>query len=122
MGCAPGRPGLGSPELIAVKIRAPSSPFEPFRKVTRLVEPNRAMSTSGRHVDDVAPRALAVLVLVVAACSSSGASSAPPRSLRPRHRSATERTPSASPETFGAIEHKTGPTDVVLRYERVAGS
>ena len=121
MGCAPGRPGLGSPELIAVKIRAPSSPFEPFRNVDapRGTDPGdvgrpAAMSMLSR------PAALAALVLVLAACSSSGASSAPPAASGAPS-SPPSGAPSASPATVGAIEHKTGPTDVILRYDEGGG-
>ena len=66
------------------------------------------------------PAALAALVLVLAACSSSGASSAPP-SASGAPSSPPSVEPSASPATVGALEHKTGPTDVILRYEEGGG-
>jgi hypothetical protein len=60
---------------------------------------------------------LAALVVVLAACSGSAASSAPPAS----EGGGASSPPSASPSTVGAIEHKTGATDVVLRYEEGGG-
>ena len=61
------------------------------------------------------------LVLIVAACSSGGAttSSGPPSS-------APSGAPSTAPSTapspsVGAIDHATGPTDVLLRYEEGGG-
>jgi hypothetical protein len=57
------------------------------------------------------------LVLVVAACSSGGAttSSSPP-SLAPSNVPSTAPSPS-----IGAIDHATGPTDVLLRYDEGGG-
>jgi hypothetical protein len=66
------------------------------------------------------PAALAALVLVLAACSSSGASSAPPAASGTPS-SPPSGAPSASPDTVGAIEHKTGATDVILRYDEGGG-
>ena len=86
-----------SPELIAVKIRAPSSPFEPFRNVTRLVEPAGRRRRPGAMSMMSRPAALAALVLVLAACSSSGASSAPPAASGAPS-SPPSGAPSASPE------------------------
>jgi hypothetical protein len=59
--------------------------------------------------------ALAALVLVLAACTGSGASSATSGSP------AGSGGPSAAPSTVGAIEHKTGPTDVILRFDEGGG-
>jgi hypothetical protein len=68
------------------------------------------------------PAALAALVLVLAACSSSGASSPPPAaSGAPTSPPSVAPTASASPATVGAIEHKTGPLDVILRYDEGGG-
>jgi hypothetical protein len=70
-----------------------------------------------------APRpsaALLVAALTLAACSSptsSGAPSRPPGSSQPP---VASTPPSAGP-TVGAIEHKTGATDVVLRIEQGGG-
>ena len=63
------------------------------------------------------PAALAALVVVLAGCSGSAASSAPPASGG----AGASSPPSAGPSSVGAIEHKTGPTDVVLRYEEGGG-
>jgi hypothetical protein len=62
--------------------------------------------------------ALAIVAVVVVACSSGGAASSPPASGSP------STPPSSSPSptsAIGAIEHKTGATDVVLRYEQSGG-
>ncbi|MDO8484939.1 MAG: hypothetical protein Q7S35_08330 [Candidatus Limnocylindrales bacterium] len=57
---------------------------------------------------------LAVLIVVLAACGGTGASVAPTASGTPTD------APNESPD-FGAIEHPTGPTDVVLRFEEGGG-
>jgi hypothetical protein len=61
-----------------------------------------------------------VLVLFVAACSSGGAASVAP-STAPS--TAPSSVPSAAPSSpsVGAIDHKTGATDVVLRYDQGGG-
>lgn len=61
---------------------------------------------------------VAALVLSVAACAA-GASGASPGASAGGSAAPTE-TPVDTP-TFGAIEHPTGPTDVVLRYEEGGG-
>ena len=61
------------------------------------------------------------LVLLVAACSSGGAttSSGPPSSPPT---GAPSTTPSTAPSpSIGAIDHATGPTDVLLRYDEGGG-
>ena len=69
--------------------------------------------------------ALAALVVVLAACAGSAASSAPSASGGAGASSPPSGVPSgvptAGPSAVGAIEHKTGPTDVVLRYEEGGG-
>ena len=67
--------------------------------------------------------ALAALVVVLAACSGSAASGAPSGSSGGSRGAsgAPSAAPSASPSTVGAIEHKTGPTDVILRFEEGGG-
>jgi hypothetical protein len=65
------------------------------------------------------PAALAALVVVLAACTGSGASSAP--SVSPTGSAGPSSAPSSTPGTVGAIEHKTGPTDVILRYDEGGG-
>ncbi len=77
-----------------------------------------AMSKLTRHL------LIPALLVSVAACTSGGtsggasgspgASSAPPSS-------APSGSPSSSPAPVGAIEHATGPTDVILRYEQGGG-
>ncbi len=64
--------------------------------------------------------ALAALVLVLAACASAGASSAPPAASGVPS-NPPSGAPNASPSTVGALEHKTGPTDVILRYDEGGG-
>jgi hypothetical protein len=61
-----------------------------------------------------------VVLLVAAACSRGGAAASPAASSAP-----PSTTASASPATtsapIGAIDHATGPTDVLLRYENGGG-
>ena len=67
--------------------------------------------------------ALAALVVVLAACSGSAASGAPTGS--PGGSGAPSNgpsgAPSSAPSSVGAIEHKTEPTDVILRYDEGGG-
>jgi hypothetical protein len=65
---------------------------------------------------------LILLVLVLAACSSSAASVPPSSSGEPSADPSEEpaATPVVTPD-FGAIEHPTGATDVVLRFEEGGG-
>ncbi len=58
-----------------------------------------------------------VLVLAVAACSTSGGAS-PAAST---DTSGPSTAPSGAPTSSGAIEHPTGATDVILRYEEGGG-
>ena len=68
------------------------------------------------------PAALAALVTVLAACAGSAGSGAVSGSPGASPASDPPTTaPNSSPTTTGAIEHKTGPTDVVLRYEEGGG-
>ena len=61
---------------------------------------------------------LSVLAIVAAACSSAGGAASPPASGAPS--SEPSPAPSSSPDV-DAIEHPTGATDVVLRYEEGGG-
>jgi hypothetical protein len=72
------------------------------------------MSNPARHA------ALASLLVVVAACSGAASSTSPSTSAPPPATS-PGATPSATPGAFGAIEHATGATDVLLRYEQGGG-
>jgi hypothetical protein len=65
------------------------------------------------------PAALAALVLIVAACANPAASGSPPVTAKPS--SSPTALPSASPSGVGAIEHRTGGTDVILRYAEGGG-
>ena len=63
---------------------------------------------------------VAALVLILASCSGtaptgSQPTSPPPVSIPPRS------TPTSTPGGVGAIDHATGPTDVLLRYEEGGG-
>src|SRR6188508_2927395 len=60
--------------------------------------------------------ALPAILVLLAACSGAapGATTAP--SAAP-----PSASPSASPGAFGAIEHATGATDVILRYDQGGG-
>jgi hypothetical protein len=61
---------------------------------------------------------LPALAIVIAACSAAGGASPAPASGAPS--AAPSVAPAGSPTT-GAIDHKTGATDVVLRYEEGGG-
>jgi hypothetical protein len=98
-GARPVGPGWG-PELIAEKIRAPSSPQE---TVFRCVEPARREGRPGAMVQGMRLVSLAAIVLLVAACTSAGGNAS--------------ESPSPSGGGIGAIEHATGSTDVLLRFE-----
>jgi hypothetical protein len=70
--------------------------------------------------DFLRPAALAASVIVVVACGGSTASSAPSASQPPATSGPSGSpvgTPTASPATVGAIDHATGATDVILRYD-----
>ena len=106
-------PGTGDPELLGVKIRVASSPFprlDPFREPVRPTRRRGAMPALTRHA------LLPVLALAVVACSSSGASPSPSASAAPPS-SAPSAAPSPSAGPVGAIDHQTGATDVLLRYD-----
>ena len=61
------------------------------------------------------------LVLIVVACSSAGGASAPPSTAPSAAPSAApSEAPSDSP-AVGAIDHKTGATDILLRYDEGGG-
>ncbi len=68
------------------------------------------------------PASLAAVLLIVTACTGSaagpGASGTPPPSGAPSDAPAS--APSESPD-FGEIEHATGATDVILRYDEGGG-
>jgi hypothetical protein len=61
---------------------------------------------------------LPALAIIIAACTAAGGASPAPASLAPS--AAPSDPPAGSPAT-GAIDHKTGPTDIVLRYEEGGG-
>jgi hypothetical protein len=61
---------------------------------------------------------LPALATVIAACTAAGGGSPAPASLAPS--AAPSDAPAGSPAT-GAIDHKTGATDIVLRYEEGGG-
>lgn len=65
------------------------------------------------------PAALAALAVIVVACAGPAASGPPSVSAPPS--SAPSSAPTSTPGSFGAIEHATGPTDVILRYEEGGG-
>jgi hypothetical protein len=69
------------------------------------------------------PAALAALVVIAVACASPAASGSPSASAPPTGGSSSlpSSTPTSTPGAFGAIEHATGPTDVILRYEEGGG-
>lgn len=60
--------------------------------------------------------ALPAIVLLVAACAAAAPSAPPQASASP-----PSASPSATPGAFGAIEHATGASDVILRYDQGGG-
>jgi hypothetical protein len=68
------------------------------------------------------PAALAALVVFVAACAG-WAASATPSTSSPSSSPSTSRSsaPTSTPGSPGVIEHATGSTDVLLRYEEGGG-
>jgi hypothetical protein len=72
------------------------------------------------------PAVLAAFVLIVAGCAGSAASRSPstsaPRSSAPSAPlGSPSGGPTSTPGAVGALEHATGPTDVILRYEEGGG-
>jgi hypothetical protein len=67
--------------------------------------------------------ALVALILIVAACGNAASSGPPTGSTAPSKppSGAPTGAPSSTPGAFGAIEHPTGATDVVLRYDETGG-
>jgi hypothetical protein len=67
--------------------------------------------------------ALLVATLAIAACSSSTPSAAPSGdpSAKPSGSTSSDAPPASPGPTVGAIDHKTGATDVVLRIEQGGG-
>ena len=101
--------------------RAVKPHCSPFAISSRPVEPFRARRASGRHVDTMSrPCALAALLVAPRRLLRRPAPSASPSGVRRRLR-APSTSPSATPGAFGAIEHATGATDVVLRFDEGGG-
>jgi hypothetical protein len=92
---------------------------KPFSAQGRPAEPLGVMRRPGAMPVFLRPAALAALVLIVAACANPLASGSPPTSATPSNPPTT--VPSASPSGVGAIDHTTGATDVILRYEEGGG-
>jgi hypothetical protein len=79
-----------------------------------------AVGRPGAMRDFLRPAALAASVIVVVACGASTASSAPPASQPPASGAPSgspDGSPSPSTAGVGAIEHATGASDVILRYD-----
>lgn len=90
------------------------------RRTVARSEPSRAEwrpAAMSYHPRPTAPLLLtSALAIVVAACSAAGASNAPPSAEPSAAPAAATPTPDAN-----TIEHKTGATDIVLRYEEGGG-
>jgi hypothetical protein len=67
------------------------------------------------------PLLLLALIAVLAACTGGGAPSAPASSAGPPGSPGASEEPAATTVTTGAIDHATGATDVILRYEEGGG-
>ncbi|MFL5778860.1 MAG: hypothetical protein ACJ761_07955 [Chloroflexota bacterium] len=85
-------------------------------------------STFSRIADRTSPRLIALVVAVIAAgCNSPSVTSSPSQSAVPvspsagGSPSAAPSAPPSSPSAVGAIGHKTGGADVVLRIEQGGG-
>lgn len=65
----------------------------------------------------------AAVTALLVACGGSSPSGAPPASVTPSGSptSGPSGSPSSSPGAFGAVEHATGSTDVVLRFDEGGG-
>ena len=87
------------------------------------MEPVRLVVRRGAVSMPTRPALLAALVLAIAACVGPSASplatGTPAASAGPS--SPPSGAPTSSPRAFGAIEHATGATDVLLRYEEGGG-
>jgi hypothetical protein len=81
------------------------------------VEPATGLARWGGRSINPRSASLAVLILALAGCSGTGASDLP---LSSPGSSGEQSGPSASPD-FGSIDHPTGATDVVLRFEEGGG-
>ncbi|MFL5669019.1 MAG: hypothetical protein ACJ77U_06500 [Chloroflexota bacterium] len=66
------------------------------------------------------PLALASIIVLAVACTAAGPPATTPASVAPASASPAA-SPSASPGAFGAIEHSTRASDVVLRYDQGGG-
>ena len=112
-GARPVGPGWG-PELIAEKIRVPSSAQKPS---TPLVEPTRLEWRLGAMLAAMRSLPFAVLSVLLFGCSSGAIGTDSPPTPSPSN----VATPTSSGGGFGAIEHASGSTDVVLRFEQGGG-
>ena len=116
-------PGSG-PELISQNILVPSRGFEPGSvpvarpiRTVRRGTGARPMSVPEAMPNYLRPASVVALALLVAACTRIRQFE---RSIRPAGRPAerlADRTPTGSPADVGALEHPTGATDIVLRYD-----
>jgi hypothetical protein len=66
------------------------------------------------------PAALATIIVLAVACTGGAPAATNPPSAAPPSASPAG-SPSASPGAFGAIEHATGASDVLLRYDQGGG-
>jgi hypothetical protein len=82
------------------------------------VEPFHESARPAAMLNMLRTLTITAVVLLVAACSGSGATASP--SVSAGGSGSPTDTPADSPD-FGAIDHPTGPTDVVLRFEEGGG-
>ncbi len=110
-------PGSGPGTHSGEDTRAVKSPSADLWTLTRLVEPIWEVGRPGGMSKLLRPAALAALLLIVAACSGATSNGSPAGSVGP---SSPPSAPPASPAA-GAIDHATGATDVLLRYDQGGG-
>ena len=104
------RPGLGPGTHSGECTRAVKPPEDRF---CLLEEPGLSDARRGAMPTLMKPTVLVILGLLVMACSSAGGTAVSPTG---------PSTPSAKPtQVVGAIDHGTGPTDVVLRFGEGGG-
>ena len=114
-GHALGRPGHWGPGTLRREDTRDVKPFSTLGPRSGNRSRRRGVRAPCQHLTRHA--LLPVLALAVVACSSSGASPSSERLRAARRRARPAALPARPPAPFGAIDHATGATDVLLRYD-----